>query len=207
MKYSDLNLYVRPEVQGAPDFIIERAIRDSAIDFCSRSDIYMPEPEFMAVISGVNEYAVSLPSGTELNHIIDIFSNTTPLKPISYSELLQRLGDESTKGTPRYYAQRDNTDFYLAPIPAAAARSRVMYSVKRTSTSSSIPDTVGKEHRELITHGALYRLQMMSSQPWSNPNAAGVNKQLFERAVGRVIRQVKYGFSGGSLTCKSRAFI
>ena len=24
MKYSDLNLYVRPEVQGAPDFIIER---------------------------------------------------------------------------------------------------------------------------------------------------------------------------------------
>ena len=53
MKYSDLNLYVRPEVQGAPDFIIERAIRDSAIDFCSRSDIYMPEPEFMTVIEGV----------------------------------------------------------------------------------------------------------------------------------------------------------
>lgn len=207
MKYSDLNLYVRSEVQGAPDFMIERAIRDSAIEFCSRSDIYMPEPEFMTVISGINEYAVSLPSGTELNHIIDIFENTSPLNPISYSELLQRLGDESTTGSPRYYAQRDNTDFYLAPIPAAQTTIRVMYSVKPTSNSSSIPDTVGKEHRELIAHGALYRLQMMSSQPWANPNAAGVNKQLFERGIGRVIRQVKYGFSGGSLTCKSRAFI
>ena len=207
MKYSDLNLYVRPEVQGAPDFIIERAIRDSAIDFCSRSDVYMPEPEFMTVVPGVNEYAVSLPSGSELNHIIDIFWNTAALKPTSYSELLQRLGNESTRGSPRYYAQRDNTEFYLAPIPASTASIRVLYSVKPTSTSTSIPDTVGKEHRELIAHGALYRLQMMSSQPWANPNAAGVNKQLFERSVGRVIRQVKYGFSGGSLTAKSREFI
>jgi len=207
MKYSDLNLYIRPEAQGAPDFVIERAVRDSAIEFCGRSDAYMPEPEFMTAISGVNEYAVSLPTGTELNHIIDIFDKTTPLKPISYSELLQRLGDETTRGSPSYYSQRDNTDFYIAPIPAAPVSLRVMYSVKPTSTSSSIPDTIGKEYREVITHGALYRLQMMASQPWANPNAASVNKQLFERGLGRVIRQVKYGFSGGSLTCKSREFI
>ena len=48
---------------------------------------------------------------------------------------------------------------------------------------------------------------MMSGQPWSNPNAAVANKQLFDRGVGKAIRQVKYGFSGGSLTAKSRAFI
>jgi len=83
----------------------------------------------------------------------------------------------------------------------------VLYSVKPTSSSTSIPDTIGKENRELISHGALYRLQMMSGQPWSNPSAAGSNKQLFEREVGRAIRQVKYGFSGGSLTAKPRAFI
>ncbi len=72
MKYSDFSLYVRPEAQGAPDFLIERSVRDSAIDFCSRTDIYIPEPEFITIIAGVNEYAVSLPSGTELNHILDI---------------------------------------------------------------------------------------------------------------------------------------
>jgi hypothetical protein len=207
MKYSDFSLYVRPEVQGAPDFLIERSVRDSAIDFCSRTDIYIPEPEFITIIAGVNEYAVSLPSGTELNHILDIFNDKAALTPISYSQLLLRLGDENTRGTPAYYAQRDNADFYLAPIPAAVESFRVLYSVKPTSSSSSIPDSVGKEHRETIAHGALYRLQMMSGQPWSNPNAAGVNKQLFERGVGKVIRQVKYGFSGGSLTCKPRAFI
>lgn len=207
MKYSDFALYVRPEAQGAPDFVIERAVRDSAIDFCARTDVYMPEPEFITVISGVNEYAVSLPTSTELNHILDIFKDKSALSPISYNQLLLRLGDETTTGSPQFYAQRDNADFYLSPIPATTDSIRVLYSVKPSSASSSIPDTIGKEHRELIAHGALYRLQMMSSQPWSNPAAAANNKQLFERGVGRVIRQVKYGFSGGSLTAKSREFI
>jgi hypothetical protein len=48
---------------------------------------------------------------------------------------------------------------------------------------------------------------MMAGQPFSNPGAAGSNRQLFEKEVGRTVRQVKYGFSGGSLTCKPRAFI
>ena len=48
---------------------------------------------------------------------------------------------------------------------------------------------------------------MMSGQPFSNPAAASDNKRLFDRGVGRVARQVKYGYGGGSLTCKFREFI
>ena len=207
MKYIDFAPYIRPEAQGCPDFVMERAVRDSATEFCQRTDIYVPEPEFITVIAGVNEYAVSLPSGTELKHIIDIFDDKTALQPVSYSVLLLKLGDETTRGTPRYYAQRDNLDFYLAPIPSAVDSLRVLYSVKPSPASTSIPDTIGKEHRETIARGALFRLQMMSGQPWQNPNAASINKQLFESEVGRTVRQVKYGYSGGSLTAKSRAFI
>lgn len=207
MKYSDFTVHVKPECGGAPDFLIERAVRDTAVDFCQRTDVYIPEPEFITIIAGVNEYAVTLPTSTELNHIIDIFDNKTELRPVSYNELLRRLGDETEKGNPRYYAQRDNTDFYLAPIPDKNDSFRVLYSVKPTSTSSSIPDTIGKEYRETIVHGALYRLQMMSGQPFANGGAAQANRSLYEREVGRTIRQVKYGFSGGTLTCKPRAFI
>ena len=155
----------------------------------------------------VNEYAVTIPSGTELNHIVDIYNNNTALKPVSYTELLQRLGDETSRGSPKSYAQRDNKDFYLAPIPAEQDSLRVLYSLKPTATSTSIPDTIGKEYREVISHGALFRLQMMAGQPFSNPNYGGINRDLFEKEVGRTIRQSKYGFSGGSLTCKPRSFI
>ena len=207
MKYSDFSPFIRPEVQGCPDFLLERSVRDSAIDFCQRTDVFVAEPEFVTIVKGVNEYAVSIPSGTELNHILDIFNDKQPLKPISYAKLLSRLGDENTTGTPKYYAQRDNTDFYVAPIPADSNSFRVLFSLKPSSSSSSIPDTVGKEYREAISHGALFRLQMMTGQPFGNPAMAGANRDLFEKAVGRTIRQVKYGVSGGSLTCKPRAFI
>lgn len=207
MKYSDFTIHVKPEAGGAPDFLIERAVRDAAIDFCQRTDVFVPEPEFIGIIKGVNEYAVTIPTGTELNHIIDIYDNKTALRPISYNELLRRLGDETEQGKPKYYAQRDNTEFFLAPIPSSNDSFRVVYSVKPTATSTSIPDTIGKEYRETLVHGALFRLQMMSGQPFSDPGAAQANRALYEREVGRTVRQVKYGFSGGTLTCKPRAFI
>jgi len=207
MKYADFSQFIRPEVQGCPDYMIERAVRDSAVDFCTRTDVYVAEPEFVTIVQNVNEYDLSIDAGSELNHILDVFNNTTKLKPVSYSVLLGALGNESTTGTPQYYAQRDNTQFYLAPIPATTASYRVLYSLKPSSTSTSIPDTIGKEYREAISHGALFRLQMMAGQSFGNLSLAGTNRDLFEKSIGRTIRQVKYGFSGGSLTAKSREFI
>jgi hypothetical protein len=169
--------------------------------------VYVAEPEFVTIVQNVNEYDLSIDEGSELNHILDIFDNTTKLKPVSYSVLLGALGNESTTGTPQYYAQRDNTQFYLAPIPSTSSSYRVLYSLKPSSTSTSIPDTIGKEYREAISHGALFRLQMMAGQPFGNLSLAGTNRDLFEKSIGRTIRQVKYGFSGGSLTAKSREFI
>jgi len=207
VKFTDFAPFIRPEVQGCPDFLLERAVRDAATDFCRRTDVYLAEPEYIQISAGVNEYTVTIPSGTELNHIVDIYSDHIALNPVSFTELLKRLGDENTRGTSKFYAQRDNKDFYLAPIPAEKDTLRVLYSLKPTSSSTSIPDTIGKEYREIISHGALFRLQMMAGQPFSNPNFGAINRDLFEKEVGRTIRQSKYGFSGGSLTCKPRGFI
>lgn len=207
MKFLDLSLYVRPEAKGAPDYLIERAIRDSVIEFCVKTDVYLAEPEFITIIKNINDYSLTIPAGTELNRIIDVFNNQTPLSPVSYSDLLRILGDEKETGTPRYYSQRDNTDVFFAPIPGAKDSFRVLYSLKPSSSSTSIPDTIGKENREAIVHGAIYRLQMMNDYPFTNGAAASMNKQLFDRAVGRTVRQTHYGFVGGALTAKKRDFI
>lgn len=207
MKYLDIAEYVRTEANGAPDFLIERSIRESAIEFCVKTDIYRPEPEDLQVISGVDEYDLTLPTGTELNHVLDIYRNRQTLTPVSYTRLLEVQGDGSQVGQPRYYAQRDGTVLYLAPVPNSAETLRVLYSVKPTSTSSSIPDFIGKAHRETLVHGAIYRLQMMSDQTWANMGAAQSNKALFDRRASQILREVRYGYSGGALTVKGRAFI
>ena len=207
MKCDDFTDFVRPECQGAPQFMIEKVVRDSAIEFCKRTGVYIPEAEEIILSAGVNDYDLTLPAGTELNYITDIFMNKTRLKAVSYSELLHTIGDGKERATPAYYSQRDNTTFYLAPIPAAAATIRVLCSLKPSATSTSIPDTIGKENREAITSGALFRLQIMPNQPFSNPNMAASKKQLFDREVSKAVRQVKFGFAGGNLTIRKREFI
>lgn len=207
MKYLDFSDYIRQDCQGVPNFMLERAVRDSAIEFCKKTGVYIPEAEEILITSGVNEYDVSIPTGTELNYITDVFADKTRLQAISWSELLHKIGDGTETGTPKYYSQRDNTNFFLAPIPDTADTLRVLYSLKPSASSTSIPDTVGKENREAITQGALYRLQMMPNQPFSNQSSGIINKQFFDRAVSAAIRQVKFGFSGGNLKVRKREFI
>ncbi|MBV30867.1 MAG: hypothetical protein CL504_09550 [Actinobacteria bacterium] len=207
MKFLDFTDHVRQECQGVPGFMVERAVRDAAIEFCKRTGVYIPEAEEIVIYAGVNDYELSLPSGTELNYITDIFANKTRLKPVSYPELLHKIGDGIERATPAYYSQRDNNSFFLAPIPAVKDTIRVLFSLKPSSTATSIPDTIGKEHREAITEGALFRLQMMPNQPFTNPNLAAAKKQLFDREIGKTVRQVKFGFSGGNITIRKREFI
>ncbi len=207
MRYLEIAEFVRPEAHGAPDFLVERALRDSAIDFCVKTDIYRLEPEDFLVIPSITEYELSIPVGTELNHIVDIYRNKQTLQPVSYTRLLEITGDGTSKGKPNYYSQRDNTQFYLALTPNERETLKALYSLKPSPSSSSIPDTIGEEYKEPLVHGAIYRLQMMTNQPWSNMGAAQSNKALFDQRVGQVTREVKYGYSGGSLTVKSRAFI
>jgi hypothetical protein len=207
MKYLDLSPYIRAEAQGVPDFILERSVRDSAIDFCIATDVFRPEPEDVIITAGITEYALTIPVGTELNHIIDVYRDREKLTPVSYSRLLEITGDGSEKSTPKVYSQRDNKEFFLAPVPAVSEKLKILYSLKPSSTSSSIPDTVGKEYREALIHGALYRLQMMPDQIWSNMNQAQGNKMLFEKRSTEIMRQVRYGYAGAALTVRGRAFI
>ena len=129
MKFIDFAPFIRPEVQGCPDFLLERAVRDTVIDFCRRTDVYLAEPEYVQISANINEYEVTIPNSTELNHIIDIYNDNLALKPVSFTALLQRLGDETTTGSPQFYAQRDNKEFYLAPIPAEKDTLRVLLSL------------------------------------------------------------------------------
>ena len=207
MKYSEFAQFIRPDVAGAPDFLIERMVRDVCIDFCQRTDVYIAEPEDVIISKSITEYEVTIPSGTELNHILDIYDNRTLLKATSYNRLLQVLGNESIQGRPRYYAMRDNDIFHVAPVPDASYTYRVLYSLKPSSTSTSLPNTIGRENRQTIVKGTLARMQSMNGQPWTSLNMAQINAQAYESEVGRTHREAKYGFTGGALTAKYREFI
>lgn len=206
MKYSDLFVYVLSEVPGCPEFTAERAIRDACIDFCARTDIYRAEVQTLIVSAGITEYELDAPTGTEPNHVKGILRAGRPLTASTYEDVITLI-ELSDRSYPQVYAQYDNANLLIGPKPAERETLKVLYTLKPTQSSTSIPDTIGLEWREALVSGALFRLQMMSGQPWLNPNAANANAQIYERAVAKAIRQAKYGHSGSPLTVTPREFI
>lgn len=159
----------------------------------------------LIVSAGITEYGLDAPSGTEPNHVKAVLRKGKPLAAATYEDAIMLI-EQSDRSYPQYYAQYDNANVLIGPKPVERESLKVIYTLKPTQSSSSIPDTVGNEWREALVSGALFRLQMMSGQPWLNPNAANANAQIYERAVAKAIRQAKYGHGGAPLTVTPREF-
>ena len=133
---------VRREAPNCPKSIIIDELRNSLIDFCVNTDIYMQELTPFVVAANVNEYEANdldIPAGAELNHIIDIFRSSSDStvrlsqKKLSPLEAKAQIGSQSifkTYGTGRvkYYTQRDQENILIAPTPDATETFYALYS-------------------------------------------------------------------------------
>ena len=70
-----------------------------------------------------------------------------------------------------------------------------------------IPNIIVNEYQETIIHGALYRLQMMKDSPWSDVQAADLNKRMYDKGEAQAVRKSKYGLVGAPLTIKYQEFM
>jgi hypothetical protein len=206
VRYSDFFLYVLSEVPGCPEFTAERAIRDACIDFCARTDIFRAEPATITLIPNITAYELDAPAGTEPNRVKLVSRAGRPLNQLQYEEAFLRI-EASQPTAPAFWSQTDNSALLVGPKPKERERVSVLYSLKPTASSSSIPDTIGLEWRETLVSGALFRLQMMVGSPWANGAAAQANASVYEAGVKSAIKQAKYGHGGAPLTVNYREFI
>ena len=209
VKFTDLAYLVQSELPGCPLFVIERAMRETAIDFFTKTDIHIQELEEVFTVIGENEYDLSPPTGSDINHVVDVFRNAntnnssyTPLTAVTITDYYQKQGS----GTPYYYTMTDNDTILLAPSPATSETLYVLYSLKPTQTTTSVNKGIANRNAELLAHGTLYRLQMMPEQDWSNPASAANNKTLYDKQIGDAMRKVKYGWAGAAMTASYKNF-
>jgi len=211
---------VKREVPSCPSFIAIEELRNTIIDFCINTDIYLADLSLFQTVTGINEYEsadLDIPVGAELNHILDYFcevgestaqlseKNLTRLEPKS---LIGKpsLFDLYGKGKPKYYSQKDQETILIAPTPNENYSLYALYSLKPTATATTIPNIIVNEYQETIIHGALYRLQMMKDSPWSDVQAADLNKRMYDKGEAQAVRKTKYGLVGAPLTIKYQEF-
>ena len=66
---------VKREAPSCPSFLAIEELRNTLIEFCVNTDIYLQDLTLVQVVKNLNEYSagdLDIPAGTELNHIIDI---------------------------------------------------------------------------------------------------------------------------------------
>lgn len=212
---------VKREAPSCPSFIAVEELRNTIIDFCVNTDIYLSELTLFQTVTGINEYEAAdldIPTGTELNHIIDFYcergesndqlseKNLARLEPkslIGTPSLIDAYG----KGKPKYYAQRNQEIILFAPTPEKNYSLYALYSLKPTATATTIPNIIVNEYQETIIHGALYRLQMMKDSPWSDVQAADLNKRMYDKGEAQAVRKSKYGLVGAPLTVRYQEFM
>ena len=211
---------VKREAPSCPSFIAIEELRNTITDFCINTDIYLADLSLFQTVTGINEYEsadLDIPVGSELNHILDFFcevgestaqlseKNLTRLEPKS---LIGKpsLFDLYGSGKPKYYSQKDQETILIAPTPNQNYSLYALYSLKPTATATTIPNIIVNEYQETIVHGALYRLQMMKDSPWSDVQAADLNKRMYDKGEAQAVRKTKYGLVGAPLTIKYQEF-
>jgi hypothetical protein len=219
-KIESLVSKVKREAPSCPSFIAIEELRNSLIEFCVSTDIYLADLALFQTVSGINEYEsadLDIPSGSELNHILDFFcesgESSVQLSEKSFTRLEPKaligkpsLFDAYGKGKPKFYSQKDQETILVAPTPDKNYSLYALYSLKPTATSTTIPSIIANEYQEVIIHGALFRLQMMKDSPWSDLQAAEINKRMFDKEKAKAVRKTKYGLVGAPLTIKYQEF-
>ena len=211
---------VKREAPSCPSFIAIEELRNTIIDFCINTDIYLADLSLFQTVTGINEYEsadLDIPVGSELNHILDFFCEVGESTVQLSEKNLTRLEPKSLIGKPslfdlygsckpKYYSQKDQETILIAPTPNQNYSLYALYSLKPTATATTIPNIIVNEYQETIVHGALYRLQMMKDSPWSDVQAADLNKRMYDKGEAQAVRKTKYGLVGAPLTIKYQEF-
>lgn len=171
---------IRPYAPGVSDLAAYFGIRQAAIEFCERTNIWRFEDEF-DVSSDQCEALMSLP-GSEIHMIEGVWFEGNKLEPITPEYLDERFpgwrAGRDVSGVPRYVTQTEPNTITL--VPRTAGRVKLALFLKPSQDTDELPDFLAAQHRQTIAHGALANILLIPNQSFTNPELAGAFGQSFQ---------------------------
>jgi hypothetical protein len=186
MLYSALTNEILPEVPGCPDISIERAIRDSAIEFFDTTLAYTADQGPVTVTSGVATVVLTIPAETRLVQLLRAQIGDRPLARITRDQLMTvPISWQDDTGDPTALTFNSDTAIRLLPIPNRTMPDPLYlrFAVAPTRISTSIPDAVGERYYREIAAGAKSRLMLMPEKAWSNEKMGVGYRSMYERMM------------------------
>lgn len=205
--------HVMPHVPGCTPDMAVQAIRNTAIEFCERTLILQRDHEPVTVTANVQDYDFAPPRNYLVHKVMKAWFKNRELVPLTPDQVSDPFayrssiaGENANKTEPYWLYQKDERTFSVLPWPVETVNEAVTMRValKPTRASTTIEDVIYEDWLEAIAAGALVRLQMSPAKPYTLPNAAALNQQIYMTKTNEARQKAIRGHVRGNQQIKLR---
>lgn len=182
--------YVMPHASGVSEPTAEQAIRDSAIEFLSKTRLWRDWLQPVTLAADSELANLTIHADAELHRIEDLWLDRSPLEPMTEDGIRESRFLPGDRGAPRFYTSDGPGSIRLFPIPdreyLQMLRARVTLIPSQQATT--LPEFLYKHYAREIADGALSRLHA-SSENYARPESLALYSSKYEAAIDRGISQ------------------
>lgn len=196
--------HLLPLVPGCPQPLAELTLRGVLLDFCTHAPVVQQVLDPVDVVAGQAQYDFDLLYGVNVTEVLEAYYQNAPVS------ILRRDSDQREPGTAPYALRQasDNT-FTLVPTPMTDAPAALVLRVatRPSRLAGSVDDLLLNDYGYEIGCGAAARLQLTPGQPFTNPQLAIINQQIYTQArtTARIRAEAAFGRSANRV--QPRRFI
>lgn len=196
--WSDWTPDVSIDVPGCPSFTIERAVKQSVIDFLERTHWLKRTAAPINVASGAAARSFAAPvigTGECVLAIIKAWLSDEPIDVYGPDDVEDEWPDWKTRtGDPECVVMETIDSYYVVPAPTdtLTAALRLKVAIGYTDAATGCDDTIRQHWRDAISDGAKARLLSILGKPWSAPALAADYQRAYMNAVkGASVRAIR----------------
>lgn len=212
MKLDDFLPHVLVELPGCSDPLVKQTLVRVAVEFCQRTLAWDEIQDPIALLDGVSEYEICVPSGGQVYQVRDVWIRNRRLRPITLQDLQLEMPDwrESCASEPSSYnlaLARGTLSVFpkLLNVPSGTAMVlRVAYVPSNSATV--LPDFLGQQYLNAIAAGVKSRLMAMPNQAWTQPALVSFYWQQFEEGVFNARAEALHDRTFGTVSVTPRRY-
>lgn len=209
--FNDVVQRLVTNVPGCPFPVIERYVRDAAIEVCEKTLVWKVEQPAITLTQGIYNYAYTPPIDTEVHAFLSVTINDQPIHALTVEQLYQLFPDwpnttPEALSRPQYIAHLDADNFVLAPVPDDAEPYDIdmLVVLKPLRTAAGMEETILDEIENTVMDGALHRLYMLPDKNWTNMNLGQYHGQLFVSRITERRARANLGAGRASMSVRMR---
>lgn len=191
--------FIKPYCIGAPQPLIDQALRDVADDFCRRSRAVREQLDPIPHSAGEALFELDPPSGSvavaEVMEVIHIDGTRTSVLEAGRPE----RRDPDAVGEATDFWQPSTSTLRIHPTPKAAGSLSVSVALKPAQNASVLPDVLLSDWRTVLAAGVLARVYAVPGQPYSAPGSVAAYQTIFEEGVVEAFAKTAQGNTRGRL--------